>query len=355
VDVNVALPAIRTLALCAGYGGLELGLAAALEYHGREHRVAAYVEREAYAAALLAHRMEAGDLAHAPIWSDLCTFDAGRWRGAVDCVAAGFPCQPHSVAGSRKGIDDARWIWPDIARIVLDSGAWLVVLENVPGLLTSGGFGPVLGDLAEMGFDAEWGCLSAASVGASHERERVFIVAHSRLQYRNLQQRKARPEHPRSSGELADAASNGRRQSQPVRAPRQPHDGVAQLADANRSRLQGGVRHETANGWPDIDECGTGLFAPGPDDPRWPDILGTAPWCTPAIRAGSVRVGWDDATQSFVALPPESGVRELADGPAVVVDEYRAHQLRLGGNGVVPLQAATAIAVLLGRIGFCAE
>jgi DNA (cytosine-5)-methyltransferase 1 len=94
----------------------------------------------------------------------------------VDCFLAGFPCQPHSTAGKRAGTDDARWIWPDIARIVRDSGAWLVVLENVPGLLTSGGYGPVLGDLAEMGFAAEWGCLSAASVGASHERERVFIV-----------------------------------------------------------------------------------------------------------------------------------------------------------------------------------
>lgn len=235
--MNVAL---STIALCAGYGGLEIGLSAACEHVGWEHRVAAYVEREVYAAALLACRMEAGALDAAPVWSDLTTFDAGAWRGAVDCVTAGFPCQPHSQAGSRKGVEDERWIWPDIARIVRESGAWLVVLENVAGLLSSGGFAPVLADLAAMGFDAEWGVLSAGSVGASHRRERVFIVGYSerarraqagrgrqehagrqpatrrgdmgdaRLQHQHVQQRNDGAEHPAADGALDNTTSTRR-------------------------------------------------------------------------------------------------------------------------------------------------
>jgi DNA (cytosine-5)-methyltransferase 1 len=201
--------AIRTIALCAGYGGLEIGLSAACAYLGLKSRVACYVEREAYAAALLASRMEACALDAAPIWSDLVTFDARAWRGAVDCVAAGFPCQPHSVAGKRKGTADERWIWPDIARIVRDSGAWLVWLENVPGLLTSGGFDEVESSLAEMGMSAEWCCLSAADVGASHERERWFCLAYSaRLSgWQRTGRERVFDCYSRNDEELADAES----------------------------------------------------------------------------------------------------------------------------------------------------
>ena len=73
-------------------------------------------EREAYVASELVARMADGSLDEAPIWSDLLTFDGGPWRGVVDCITAGFPCQPHSLAGKRSGLDDERWIWPDITR-----------------------------------------------------------------------------------------------------------------------------------------------------------------------------------------------------------------------------------------------
>lgn len=155
---------------------LDEGCAAAFEHLGFDWRTVAYVEREAFAAGQLVALMEAGIVHPAPVWSDLCTFDAGRWAGRVDCITAGFPCQPHSVAGKREGTEDARWIWPAIVNIIRDSGAWLVVLENVRGLLSSGGMAPVLADLADLGFDCEYSILSAAEVGASHKRERVFIV-----------------------------------------------------------------------------------------------------------------------------------------------------------------------------------
>jgi DNA (cytosine-5)-methyltransferase 1 len=95
----MALRPWNVISLCAGVGGLDLGI-----------RIAepgavgvCYVEREASAAATLVARMEDGCLHPAPVWSDLTTFDARRWRGAVHCVASGDPCQPNSVAGKRLG------------------------------------------------------------------------------------------------------------------------------------------------------------------------------------------------------------------------------------------------------------
>lgn len=167
---------LHAISLCSGVGMLDEGCAAAFEHLGVGYRVVAHVEREAFAAGQLVTLMEAGLIHPAPVWTDLCTFDAAAWRGKVDCVTAGFPCQPHSVAGSRKGVQDERWIWPDIVRIIRESGAWCVVLENVRGLLSSGGMDGVLADLAGLGFDAEWTVLGAGEVGASHKRERVFIV-----------------------------------------------------------------------------------------------------------------------------------------------------------------------------------
>ena len=93
------------------------------------------VEREAFCAADLARKMEAGFLDEAPIWSDVATFDGVPWRGRVDIVTAGFPCQPFSTAGNGQGTADPRWIWPHIARIVGECRPAQVFLENVPGLI----------------------------------------------------------------------------------------------------------------------------------------------------------------------------------------------------------------------------
>ena len=166
---------LRVLSLCSGVGALDLGVRIAVPHA----RTVLYVEREAHAAAVLAARMEEGSLDPAPIWSDLATLDGSRWRGAVDLIVGGFPCQPASVAGERRGRADERWLWPAFARVVRDVGPGLVFVENVPGLLADGLLGDVLGDLASFGFDAEWGVYSAAEVGASHLRERLFVLAYA--------------------------------------------------------------------------------------------------------------------------------------------------------------------------------
>jgi DNA-cytosine methyltransferase len=98
----------------------------------------------------------------------------------VDLLAGGFPCQPFSNAGKRRGVEDERWLWPEFARLIGELRPRYVLVENVPGLLARhGGMGRVLGDLATLGYDAEWDSIPAAAVGAPHLRYRVWIVAYA--------------------------------------------------------------------------------------------------------------------------------------------------------------------------------
>jgi len=140
------------------------------------YKTVGYVEREAFAAAVIVARMADKALDKAPIWDDISTFPAWSYGSRVDLVSAGFPCQPVSLAGKGEGQDDPRWLWPHVARIVREVRPKYVFLENVPGLIRRG-LALVLQDLAEFGFDAEWGVFSAAEVGAPHLRKRLFLLA----------------------------------------------------------------------------------------------------------------------------------------------------------------------------------
>ena len=161
------------LALCAGIGGLERGVADALRSRGVDYRTVAHVERDAYAASVLVARMEDAALDQAPIWDDVTTFDARPWRGVVDCVTSGIPCQPYSSAGKRKGHADERALWPELVRIVRECEPALVFVENVARFLKhSEGLFNALGDL---GFECAPPLLStAAEYGAPHLRERIW-------------------------------------------------------------------------------------------------------------------------------------------------------------------------------------
>jgi DNA (cytosine-5)-methyltransferase 1 len=163
---------MNELALFAGAGG---GLLATTHLLG--WRTVAAVEIDPYRREVLLRRQLDGVLDVFPIWDDCRTFDGEPWAGLVDVVTAGFPCQPFSVAGKRRGADDERNGWPDTIRIIREVRPRYAFLENVPGLLGSGYFGRVLGDLAEAGFDAEWCVLGADDVGAPHRRKRLWILA----------------------------------------------------------------------------------------------------------------------------------------------------------------------------------
>ncbi len=162
------------ISLYSGGGGLDLGFRLA----NPDARPVLYVEREFQAAALLVDHIEAGLLEPAPVWSDSGTLDCEPFAGRVDWIIGGFPCQPWSPAGKRKGLKDPRWLWPHIARIVREVRPRGLFLENVPPLISGGGLAEVLRDLAACGFDAEWDLFRAADVGAPHRRERVFIMAY---------------------------------------------------------------------------------------------------------------------------------------------------------------------------------
>ena len=314
----MALSTTRVLGLAVGGGGLERGIAGALRRVGRTSRLVCAVEIEAYAAAVLATRMEEQAMDPAPVWSDLRTFDARPWRGVVDLVAAGYPCQPFSVAGHRRGADDPRHLWPHVARVVRDVEPAICVFENVSGHLSMGAH-EVVAELQGMGFDVAATLWTAEEVGALHRRERVFIVAaHAgRVDLRIEQGRgeRARREGQAESrddgtqGDVADTQRNARgsrRASEPVEVSRGRHadrgcisaDGVAdsdcvrQLQPSGRER---GIRR----------------------------------------RPGDCR-GW----------PAEPCVGRVANGVA-----DRVERLRLLGNGVVPKQAEAAIQECFDALG----
>ena len=160
------------LSLCSGAGGLDLGLAIAIP----GYRAVGHVERETFAAATLVARMEDASLDQAVVWDDVGTFDGRPWRGAVDIVTAGYPCQPFSVAGKRRGADDPRHLWPHVARIIGEIEPPFVFLENVAHHLRLG-FPEVASGLVGMGYKLAAGLFTAAEVGAPHKRERLFILA----------------------------------------------------------------------------------------------------------------------------------------------------------------------------------
>lgn len=120
-----------------------------------------------------------------PKFKDIKTFDGKPWRGAVDLISGGFPCQPFSTAGRRTGKDDNRYLWPEMLRVIREVRPRWVLAENVPGLLSiSNGrvFGEVVRDLAACGYCVEWDCIPASAVGAPHQRDRVWIVAYTEIE-----------------------------------------------------------------------------------------------------------------------------------------------------------------------------
>ncbi|HCI2724798.1 TPA: DNA cytosine methyltransferase [Pseudomonas aeruginosa] len=164
---------MNELALFAGAGGGILG------GNLLGWRTVCAVEFEPYAASVLAARQNDGILPPFPIWDDVRTFDGRPWRGLVDVVSGGFPCQDISAAGNGAGIDGERsGLWREMARIVGEVRPRFVFVENSP-LLVRRGLAVVLGHLTELGYDARWCVMGAADVGAPHQRDRIWIVANA--------------------------------------------------------------------------------------------------------------------------------------------------------------------------------
>ena len=171
---------MQYLSLFSGAGGGDLAA-----QHIKGWTCAGYVEIDDYARQVLAARIADGHLDDAPIYGDVREFvadgTAATYAGRVDVVVAGFPCQPFSEAGDQNSDDDPRNMWPACVDVLCVVRPRLAFLENVAGLLAGshGYYGRILGDLANLGFNAEWGVLSASAVGAPHRRRRLWIVAYT--------------------------------------------------------------------------------------------------------------------------------------------------------------------------------
>ena len=165
-------PRFNGISLCSGYGGLELGI----ERVFPESRTVCYVEGELFAAQHLVKKMEEGKLDPSPIWSNVKTFNGEPWRGKVDWIAGGFPCQPYSTAGKQMGESDPRDLWPDFVRIIREVRPGFIFLENVPNIVKLR-LDQIILDLDSLGYSASWGVVAASEVGARHQRKRWFCMA----------------------------------------------------------------------------------------------------------------------------------------------------------------------------------
>ena len=204
---------LNELALFAGAGG---GLLAS-DLLG--WRTVCAVEIDPYCASLLCARQNDGILPPYPIWDDVRTFDGRPWRGIVDIISGGVPCQDISVAGKGAGINGAKsGLWREMARIIREVQPGFALLENSPAL-TNRGLHVVLGDLAEAGYDAAWCVLGANDVGAPHYRKRIWILAHTHGKGQLQQKGGQRHQWHRFGDSRQNAADSHCQQQQKQRRP----------------------------------------------------------------------------------------------------------------------------------------
>jgi len=382
----------RILSLCSGVGGIELGFKLAVP----SARTVGYIENEAFACSILEARMQDKTLDEAPIWTDLKTFDGRAWRGKVDCLTGGYPCQPFSVAGKKLAEKDPRHLWPEIKRLITEIEPPICFFENVGGHLRLG-FEQVANDLSELGYKVKAGLFTAQEVGATHKRERLFILAYrcdigcnsgsDHITKRHLQKNLNRKfeenqqewqrritgtcqncQNVADSEELISQRAMPKR-NQDGQSESEIGSGSSELANTksngtgkHESRIWQGIKkhcHKLANS-----EClGWRRRSDGMEGRQSSQIEASRSLCSCGEIMGNTNnerlEGWQcqqpnqDQIPSWPPSPtsyeqweriPDNlkpAIHKLADGMANRVDEIRA-----SGNGVVPLVAAYAWRVL---------
>ena len=242
------------LDICTGSGMLGLGIKTAIP----QLRTVAYVERESYAAASLVARMEDQALDRAPIWDDVTTLSSPEFLEFLQLfrpliVSGGYPCQPFSLAGKRLGEDDPRHLWPHIARFLEAHRPECCFFENVAGHLSLG-FDAVVSDLERLGYRVAAGLFSAEEVGATHRRERLFILAVRKNgglgELRESSGRNRQPDG--SDASMAHAQDTDRRRELPTREPatdgRSGFDGDGQPLANSSPMLRGAIKRGESDG-----------------------------------------------------------------------------------------------------------
>lgn len=281
------------------------------------HATVCAVEIEPYCRKVLLQRQRDGILLKFPIWDDVQTFDGTPWRGKVDIVCGGFPCQDISSAGKGAGIEGSRSsMWKHMARIIGEVRPRYAFVENSP-MLVGRGLAVVLSDLAEMGYDAKWGIVGAVDAGAPHKRDRIWIMADSNMHTDRTTIRGGVGEKitkKNSKKQIHAAAWNATRTSNDERintvlgleqVTEEPQN-VSNTHLSQRQRMRCTTRGEQ----------------------EYANIVSRCSWW-----------GQDPAEA------PESNVGRMADGVASRVDRLKAT-----GNGQVPAVAALAWQILSGNL-----
>ena len=275
--------------LCTGYGGLDLAVE---EYFNAETVWAA--EFDKYASQIVEERFNVPNL------GDISKID---WASIepIDILTAGYPCQPFSHAGQRKGTNDTRHIWPHIKQAISILRPRYVILENVRGHLSLG-FDEVLKDLTEIGYDARWELIRASDVGAPHRRERLFIVAQP-------------------------TNANGIRSNLGEREATTGREGQSQSESARccKASSHANNQHQPHNG--QVQELGRGFI----------------PRCQMQLQSAPNPLDLDNKLNAeFVEY-----MMGLPKGWVTDIPLSRAQHLKILGNGVVPQQAFRALEILI--------
>jgi DNA (cytosine-5)-methyltransferase 1 len=299
---------MNELHLFAGAGGGMLGSLLL------GHRIIGAVEIDEYCQKVIAQRQKDWHLGYFPIFGDIRAFInsgcAEIYRGITDIICAGFPCQPFSVAGKRKGAGDSRNMWPETIETIRIIRPKYAFLENVPGLLGASNsnasewdldidptdniryFGTILSDLAEAGYDAKWCVLGADDVGAPHRRKRLWVLAYSKLR----------------SGKGADVA-----------------DAEGKQVDRIGSRGFQPFAAQCCTWWD--------------EDPA--DVEVTEQYGLEKQGNRRLQEGKTNSTSDSGSRPTQSRLGRVAHGVA-----HRVDRLKAIGNGQVPIVAATAWRIL---------
>jgi DNA (cytosine-5)-methyltransferase 1 len=313
--------------LCTGYGGLDMAVEA---YFNAETVWVSEIDK--YARNVINQRINKPNLGDLKVinWAEV---------EPIDILTAGYPCQPFSHAGDRKGSQDERHLWPYIKEIISHLRPSYVVLENVAGHLSLG-FDQVLADLTKIGYDATWQIVRASDVGAPHQRKRLLVIANPEVQ-RSGRHTDAVPwQSPKFRGNIQFASNtNGNAHTQPRRANR----GISEQGDRLRNgQNEGQTRDEYGSGGATI--IGNTNDEYKPHDGQMPQLRSRF-----ATRREMSMQTAPNTLDQLGRLNPEfvEYMMGLPVGWVTGIGLPRTQQLKILGNGVVPQQAYHAISLLM--------
>jgi len=320
--------------LCTGYGGLDMAVEA---YY--EAETVWVSEFDKYASKVIEAKINKPNLGNLKVinWAEV---------EPIDILTAGYPCQPFSHAGLRRGVEDERHLWPYIKTAISTLRPSYVILENVRGHFGLG-FREVLGDLASIGYDVRWTLIRASDVGAPHRRERLFIFAYpNSTRWPRTERSDIQAQQPWDSGSNFNEYTHtdgqrcnlGQNYGNEVEYQGQSQLITSRLVETITTHTDGNTRTQSRRARSQLRAEGVGLRARAHKGQTWPNSrfsfeMDKERVPTP-LDQGKLNVKF---VEYMMGLP---------DGWVTDIDLSRAQMLKILGNGVVPQQAYRALELL---------